>query len=111
MSFKTLAYYFVAAAMATVVFLTGCAETSGVTPETGDVQTGAETALANTLCPVLGNPVTKDGGRVEWNGQMIGFCCPKCIEKWNALSNESKAASLSDLPSANSDSPHDSDHH
>jgi Cu+-exporting ATPase len=37
---------------------------------------------ANGLCPVMGNPVKARGGRVEYRGETIGFCCPGCIRKF-----------------------------
>lgn len=48
--------------------------------------------------------MTDDGGRTEFDGKTIGFCCPGCIEQWNALSDEQKAEKLSaadkkDVPS------------
>jgi hypothetical protein len=30
----------------------------------------------------------------EFKGQKIGFCCAPCIPKWEALSDEDKAAKL-----------------
>lgn len=46
----------------------------------------------NQLCPILGKPVVEDGGRVEWNGHVIGFCCPPCEEDWNAFAEDKKQA-------------------
>ena len=46
----------------------------------------------NRLCPVLGNPVKPDGGRVTWNGHVVGFCCPPCDKDWNKFSEDKKQA-------------------
>jgi len=35
--------------------------------------------VINTLCPVMGGAVA-DGLTVEYKGQVIGVCCPGCIE-------------------------------
>ncbi|HBN77129.1 MAG TPA: hypothetical protein DD473_15200 [Planctomycetaceae bacterium] len=49
---------------------------------------------ANEYCPIMGGKVTAEGGTTEWNGKTIGFCCDGCDEKWEALSDEEKAAKL-----------------
>lgn len=54
-------------------------------------QTGVAT---NTHCPIMGGKVTAEGGSADWNGQKVGFCCPECIGKWEALSEEDKAKKL-----------------
>ena len=71
------------------ISLAGCAE-----KETAAVVVAA----SNTVCPIMGHEVTDDGGRVEFGGKTVGFCCPGCIEKWEALSDEDKAAKLSSPP-------------
>ena len=48
----------------------------------------------NAECPVMGGEVTSDGGTAEWNGKLIGFCCPECVPKWEKLSDEEKAKKL-----------------
>lgn len=69
--------------------LAGCAET-----ETAAVVVAA----SNTVCPIMGHEVTDDGGRVEFDDKTVGFCCTGCIEKWEALSDEEKAAQLASPP-------------
>lgn len=53
----------------------------------------------------MGGEVTDDGGRVDFNGQTVGFCCPGCIEQWNALPDHEKEAKLaaSDNPATDMD--------
>ncbi|MFT7464282.1 MAG: hypothetical protein ACI9EF_002632 [Pseudohongiellaceae bacterium] len=46
------------------------------------------------MCPQMGNPVTDEGGSVEWNGMTVGFCCDGCGEKFEALDDMSKGAAL-----------------
>ena len=48
----------------------------------------------NANCPMMGNPVEEDGGSTEWNGQMIGFCCDKCVAKFEDLDDAGKQAAL-----------------
>jgi len=51
-------------------------------------------AVVNANCPMMGNPVEEDGGTTDWNGQTIGFCCGKCVDKFNALDDAGKQAAL-----------------
>jgi uncharacterized membrane protein len=47
-------------------------------PLPGSEGKGADALAAkNTVCPVLGSPVSPKY-RVIWGGQVIGFCCPEC---------------------------------
>jgi len=76
--------------------IAGCGETADVSEDTAstDVDSSAVLAAVNEHCPIMGSEVTDDGGRTDWNGQTIGFCCPGCIDEWNALSDEDKTAKL-----------------
>jgi YHS domain-containing protein len=38
--------------------------------------------IFNTVCPVLGNKVSENVKPVEYNGKLIGFCCPGCDKKF-----------------------------
>ncbi len=96
----------------TPVFLAGCSKPS---PETA-TETPAETETAvltavNDHCPIMGSPVTDDGGRYDWNGKTVGFCCPECIDAFADMSDEDKATALAeaDDPSA-ADKPDDHSH-
>lgn len=41
--------------------------------------------VINKTCPVMGGKVDKDTPyTAEYKGKKIGFCCPACIEKFNA---------------------------
>ena len=77
----------------------GCGETATDTP-TADapaVDSGGEAAVVaavNEVCPIMGGEVTDDGGRAEYEGQTVGFCCPGCIKKWDALSADEKKTKL-----------------
>lgn len=73
--------------VATVV---GCSQSS----EPGDAAVSA--AATNAFCPIMGGPVSPDGGTVEWNGQTIGFCCDGCDDEWQSLSESEKEQKLSE---------------
>ena len=70
------------------LLLSGCADGGGATATAG-------AATANQFCPVMGEAV--DGETTaEWNGKTIGFCCPPCIDEWNAMSDEERTAALAE---------------
>lgn len=50
----------------------------------------------NQTCPIMGGKVTSDGGTVEWNGKLIGFCCPGCEPKWEKLTDNQKTEKLAE---------------
>jgi len=80
----------------TSVYLTvGCADSAPEAP--------AIAAVVNTICPIMGHEVTEDGGRAEFQGKTVGFCCPGCIEKWEAFSDEEKTAKLANPTGNHSD--------
>jgi nitrosocyanin len=44
-----------------------------------------EGEVINDTCPVMGGKVEKDTPyKIEYKGKTIGFCCPGCIEQFNA---------------------------
>jgi hypothetical protein len=57
----------------------------------------------------MGSAVTEDGGTVEFDGKLVGFCCPSCDGKWNKLSATDKAAKLDSADEAHGGHDH-SDH-
>ena len=54
----------------------------------------------------MGGKVTDDGGRVDWNGQTVGFCCPECIPEWNELSDDDKREKLAEAEEAGQEDSH-----
>lgn len=73
------------------VWLVGCAKQDAGTapahqPADGSTSKAAPTATAakaQTMCPVLGNPISKDVF-VDYQGQRIYFCCADCIGKFKS---------------------------
>jgi hypothetical protein len=92
------------------MFFCGCAaedqttDTPAVTPPEvgmpamelpGSVTSGEAIMTAvNGHCPIMGGEVTDEGGRTDFNGKCVGFCCPGCIDEWNELSDEDKETKL-----------------
>jgi len=72
-------------------------------PEQGDggadaAKDAGKVAVVNAKCPMMGNKINQaamapDMTR-DYNGQKVGFCCPSCMPKWDALSEEDKEAKL-----------------
>lgn len=57
-----------------------------------------EVAVAiNDTCPIMGGAVEDDGGRTEFHGETIGFCCPGCVGDFEELDEQEKVAALSDV--------------
>lgn len=61
--------------------------------------TPAQTAqFVNAKCPIMGNVINPEKVTAdlikEFKGQKVAFCCAGCPDKWDALSDEEKAAKL-----------------
>jgi len=74
----------------------GCADSSSDTAGAADVLEGVSVAgFLNTNCPIMGDEIdAEDGGSVEYEGHKIGFCCPKCGDKFGAMNHADKVAAL-----------------
>ena len=57
-----------------------------VTTSASKVSMGA----INDKCPDTGKPVDPQAGTTTWRGHTIGFCCPKCIKPFEAMSPKDK---------------------
>ena len=88
-----------------LISVAGCSEsdTESSNPPAVDITL----TPVNQLCPIMGSAVTEDGGTVEFDGKLIGFCCPSCDGKWSKLSDTDKAAKLA---AAHDGHDHDTDH-
>ena len=53
-------------------------------------------SVINANCPMMGEPVTADGGSSDFNGEAVGFCCPGCSKKFDALDDTEKTAKLAE---------------
>lgn len=51
--------------------------------QTDSTKIAAEKKIWNKICPVMGNEVDPETITVEYNGKIIGFCCPGCVKKFN----------------------------
>ncbi len=58
--------------------------TEAVAQETVQEVTQKNTEVINKICPIMGGEVGKDTAyKVEYEGNMIGFCCQGCVDKFN----------------------------
>jgi YHS domain-containing protein len=49
-----------------------------------NVKTSKPKQIWNAYCPIMGEEVDAAVQTVDYKGKTIGFCCKKCIKKFNA---------------------------
>lgn len=101
-------YFTISLPLVVLALMTGCAETSDVTSDAtsefpDDSLGDAILTSSNTHCPIMGHEVSPDGGSTQWKDKTIGFCCEGCIDDWNELTEEQKAAKLAEADKAGGD--------
>jgi YHS domain-containing protein len=75
----------VVAMLTVVLFVAGIFSSVSAEEETGKVGFVSEDKIINTNCPVMGGAVDDTTPyKVEYEGKIVGFCCPNCIGKFNA---------------------------
>lgn len=96
MRFKAAIVSFCALILVAAV-LAGCNQSSENSPNDAEQSPNTDVSSSkpvNEVCPIMGGKVTSDGGTAEWDGKLIGFCCPECKPKWEMLSDEEKSEKL-----------------
>lgn len=48
--------------------------------------------MMNTTCPFSGEALNAKSPTAEYQGKKIGFCCNKCLAKFNKMDDAGKAA-------------------
>ena len=70
----------------------------GATTQPAATQPVSTVATVNAKCPLMGgkiNPAKVSTDLVrEFDGKKVGFCCAKCLPKWDKLSDDDKKAKL-----------------
>ena len=56
---------------------------AGVSASLAEPTTQPSNKPVNTICPVMTDEKIKDGVTVEYKGKVIGFCCKRCVSKFN----------------------------
>ena len=92
-----------------LISVAGCSESDTESSNTPTVD--ITLTPVNQLCPIMGSAVTEDGGTVEFDGKLVGFCCPSCDGKWSKLSDTDKAAKLAAAHDGHDHDGHDHDGH
>ncbi|MFG0318085.1 MAG: hypothetical protein ACF8XB_12485 [Planctomycetota bacterium JB042] len=80
------------APLAPLAVLVACASTAEVSSSPAAV---VEPVLLNEDCPFMGTEVDPELTSAYRDGE-VGFCCPGCKKKWDALSDAEKAARLAE---------------
>jgi hypothetical protein len=56
--------------------------------------TAPQAVTLNSKCPVSGKAVDAAVPTADFKGGKVGFCCPKCVTSWNAMSDADKQAKV-----------------
>lgn len=48
--------------------------------------------LLKSSCLVSGEPLKADSPTADFGGGKVGFCCSKCLAKWNGMDEAGKKA-------------------
>jgi hypothetical protein len=70
----------IALSLVTVSLLAGCAQQ----------QANAPSGLLRQQCIMSNEPLDADSPTVDYMGGKLGFCCDKCLGKWNKLDDAGK---------------------
>ena len=82
------------------------------TENTNSTETTEVPEWNNTHCPVMEDKVKEDGGSIMYQGKLVRFCCPKCIEKFDKNTEKYHETLVSYSPGAKSNSEkHDKEDH
>ncbi len=58
------------------------------------IAAGTKVDTVNTMCVLMPNEAISAGVTTEYKGMKVGFCCPGCVNKFNAMSDSDKIAKL-----------------
>lgn len=68
-----------------ISFVSGCASTKAKNASPG--------SPVNSVCLISGEALAADSPTTDYMGSKVGFCCDKCLAKWdNKTDAEKKAA-------------------
>jgi hypothetical protein len=79
------------------VWMAGCKsdqKTSTTTSSAAPAATVQSANYVNKRCPVSGEAVSGTTTTVSYQGKGVGFCCPSCVSKWNALTDAQKSEKI-----------------
>lgn len=80
-----------------MISLIGCKKKE-TTPEA----TTAAVTTVNMTCPVMSDhEVDPHGATADFAGVKVGFCCDKCVDKWNEMTDDAKTKFVEAAKAAN----------
>lgn len=50
--------------------------------------------MLNSKCLVSGEPIEASSPTADYMGGKVGFCCDKCLAKWNSMDAAAKKAAF-----------------
>ena len=82
MKFKLMIMVTMLLLLVPIVIMGGCKKKEPAAPAVSQqISQAIQQEMANTICPVMGEPVDKNIF-VEYNGRKIYFCCKDCVKKF-----------------------------
>lgn len=81
--------HFTSLAFLTALLLGGCAQ--------HDAKKAAPGGLVANTCVMSGEALDASSPTADFNGSKVGFCCDKCLAKWNKLDDAGKKAKLAEV--------------
>lgn len=77
---------FCSIAFVAAFFLGGCAQQKETAP--------AGNGMVANVCVVSGETLDASSPTADFQGAKVGFCCDKCLAKWNKLDDAAKKAAV-----------------
>ena len=74
--------------------LVACKSDQKIETGTAPAATVQSANYVNKRCPVSGEAVSGTTTTVSYQGKGVGFCCPSCVSKWNALTDAQKSEKI-----------------
>jgi hypothetical protein len=75
----------VAVAFAALSLFGGCAQQK---------QDAKSDGMINSVCVVSGEALDADSPTVDYMGNKVGFCCDKCVAKWEKMDDSARKAAM-----------------
>ena len=69
-------------------------ENVGASPADPAVPGGSARTAMNAVCPMQGDEAVDESVTTEFHGQTVAFCCNRCKDAWEGLTDEERAAKL-----------------
>ena len=74
-------------ALGLAVTLVGCKSDDAGEPTT---MAAVSMSAVNDTCPIMGGDVDPNATTASFEGATVGFCCNRCVSKWDTKSDAEK---------------------